>query len=41
MRQQRPAIPVGLFSIWRLPMDQIPLAAAVIVKALLEWWLED
>lgn len=38
---QRPAIPAGLFCVQEAHMNPIPFLAAIFVKTVLEWWLED
>jgi len=37
---QWPAIQLAIF-MYRSRMNPIPLIAAVLVKAILEWWFED
>jgi len=32
--------PAGLFSFLEASMNPIPIAAAILVKVILEWWLE-
>ena len=39
--KQRLAIPAGLFCVQEAHMNPIPLVAAILVKTVLEWWLED
>lgn len=38
---QGPAISVGPFACSETLMNPIPLVAAILVKTVLEWWLED